>query len=208
MNHLIQDPVTLPAPLERCKNVSPFILGTVRKAPSDENIHTSLSSSLPPSLPLLGGGLDSQAALSINRYEPSASPGPTRFQDYLFFFLSENMGGGGGEEKALRHMVPFNLSLSCLKLIRQGKKTTIYIMAAAVTRRPWISFQEFQSLHLARVMDSADFTDKILLRVFGWRDRLRGTRKGEEGYISFREDRRGSHQVIKSFNLLHKQPCA
>lgn len=37
---------------------------------------------------------------------------------------------------------------------------------------------------------------------------LRGTRRGEEGYISFRDNRRGSHQVIKSFNLLYKQISA
>lgn len=35
-----------------------------------------------------------------------------------------------------------------------------------------------------------------------------GTQRGEEAYISFREDRRKQHQVVKSFNLLYKQPCA
>lgn len=46
-HHLVQDPVTLPPPLEHNRNVRPFILGTVRKTRCDENIHTSPS---PPSL--------------------------------------------------------------------------------------------------------------------------------------------------------------
>lgn len=80
-------------------------------------------------------------------------------------------------------------------------------MAGAVTQRPWISFQEFQLLHLVRVMEGADFMDKkkTLKRSLNG---LRGTGRGEEGYISFRDDRRGSHQVIKSFNLLYKQMSA
>lgn len=79
-------------------------------------------------------------------------------------------------------------------------------MAGAVTQRPWISFQEFQLLHLARVMEGADFMDKKTFKRS--LNGLRGTRRGEEGYISFRDDRRGSHQVIKSFNLLYKQMSA
>jgi len=66
VNHLIQDPATLPPLLERCKNVSPFIFGTVRKTPSGKTIHTSP----PPS------SLSSEEGWphARERYQRSASP--------------------------------------------------------------------------------------------------------------------------------------
>lgn len=147
--------------------------------------------------PFPARGLASRWALSI---DTDLLHFPDQLVSRITFSFQRMVGGWGrwGRGQAFRHRVPFNLSLNCMLLI-------IHIMAAAVTQHPWISFQESQLLHLERVMEGTHFTGKILGRFVG-----EGTGREAHSRVKRVEfhlgmTKKGSHQVITSFHVLHKQ---
>lgn len=111
----------------------------------------------------------------------------------------------GGKKKALRNTVLFNLSLSCLIIISMGRNYCLHNGRSSHTM-PLNLISGIPVSAPGKGNGRCGFHGQKTLKIS--LNGLRGTRRGEEGYISFRDDRRGSHQVIKSFNLLFKQMSA
>lgn len=105
-----------------------------------------------------------------------------------------------------RNTVLFNLSLSCLIIISMGRNYHLHNgRSSHTTPLNLISGIPLAAPGKGNGRCRFHGQKKTLKRSLNG---LRGTQRGEEGYISFRDDRRGSHQVIKSFNLLYKQMSA